>query len=313
MPERGNLSNSVMVLNTNKILPTSLPTNNLCLNAIGVHSGSSKKEYIKGHVTDGATSVTIKINNADVTVPVGADGWFEWVKPKDFVALTFKDCFNNKTNIDKLTVFLPKTKPTANDSMYQMFTRLENCRELNVIVDSSLCKDFSNCFAYCRNIPNNSGININTDNAQILYGLHYANTNTTLIDLRKYSFDSVKTTGAYYGIVNILTWCQGLTTLKLGDALSAKNTYANDNAFNQLTALKNIEDCGEIKMSASFPVSNQLTEQSVVNLFNAVQADDITLTFHPTVFAMIEQQLEVEGSPIYEAYWNNEHEFNYAS
>lgn len=300
-----------MILRTNKILPTTLRTNSLCLNAIGTRSGGSKKEYIKGHVTDGATSITLKINGVNTSVPVGADGWFEWVKPKDFVALTFKDCFNNKTNIDKLTVFLPKTKPTAFDSMYQMFTRLENCRELNVIIDSSLCKDFSNCFAYCRNIPNNSGININTDNAQILYGLHYANTNTTLIDLRKYSFDSVNTTGAYYGIVNLLTWCQGLTTLKLGDALSARHVYANDNAFNQLSALKNIEDCGEIKMSAIFPVSNQLTEQSVVNLFSAVAKDGITLTFHPTVGAMIDAQLDAEEGAIFDAYMNSDYEFEY--
>lgn len=296
-----------MILRTNRINPVTLPTP-----FIGIRGGgASKKEYIKGHVTDGATSINLKINGVDTSVSVGADGWFEWVKPKDFVALTFKDCFNNKTNIDKLTVFLPKTKPTANDSMYQMFTRLENCRELNVIIDSSLCKDFSNCFSYCRNIQNNSGININTENAQILYGLHYANTNTTLIDLRKYSFDSVNTTGAYYGIVNILTWCQGLTTLKLGDALFAKNTYANDNAFNQLTALKNIEDCGEIKMNASFPVSNQLTEQSVVNLFNAVAKDGITLTFHPTVGAMIDAQMDAEEGAIFDAYMNSDYEFEY--
>jgi hypothetical protein len=72
-------------------------------------------------------------------------------------------------------------------------------------------------------------------------------------------------------------------------------------------------NCDFIALSLDFGTAPLLTEQSVVNLFNAVAADGITLTFHATVYAMIEQQLEIEGSPIYEAYWNSDYDFNYAS
>jgi len=85
------------------------------------------------------------------------------------------------------------------------------------------------------------------------------------------------------------------------------------NQFGSLPNLEEILDCAEILYNVSFAKSSKLTAQSVVNLFNAVAADGITLTFHPTVFAMIEQQLEIEGSPIYEAYWNSDYDFNYAS
>lgn len=48
------------------------------MSAIGVRSGASKKEYIKGHVTDGSSTFTFKIGTTTISVPVKDDGWFEW-------------------------------------------------------------------------------------------------------------------------------------------------------------------------------------------------------------------------------------------
>lgn len=104
--------------------------------------------------------------------------------------------------------------------------------------------------------------------------------------------------------------CTGLKSIDIGSAIIAASSTID--MFRNASALENlnIKSCS---VSLELGHSSKLTEQSIVNIFNAVAADGITLTFHPTVFAMIEQQLEIEGSPIYEAYWNSDYDFNYAS
>ena len=72
--------------------------------AVGVGEPSVRKQkpYIAGHVTDGSSSFTFKVNNTDVTVPVDANGNWKWVVDRTITSL--ESAFQDKTNIDILTI-----------------------------------------------------------------------------------------------------------------------------------------------------------------------------------------------------------------
>lgn len=104
--------------------------------------------------------------------------------------------------------------------------------------------------------------------------------------------------------------CTGLKSIDFGSATIAASLTTD--VFRNASALENlnIKSCS---VSLVLGHSSKLTEQSVVNIFNAVAADGITLTFHSTVYAMIQAQLEIEDSPIYNAYWDSDYDFTIAS
>ena len=107
-------------------------------------------------------------------------------------------------------------------------------------------------------------------------------------------------------------WWSACKTIHLGDFLSNPNVQQwqifNSGSKNVVNVTAN-----SIKLSQSLQWCSGLTEQSVVNIFNAVAADGITLTFHATVYAMIQAQLDIEDSPIYNAYWDSDYDFTIIS
>lgn len=104
--------------------------------------------------------------------------------------------------------------------------------------------------------------------------------------------------------------CTGLKSIDFGSATIVASLTTD--VFRNASALENL-NIKSYSVSLVLGHSSKLTEQSVVNLFNAVAADNITLTFHATVYAMIQAQLDIEDSPIYNAYWNSVYDFTIVS
>ena len=216
---------------------------------VGEPSVRKVKPYIAGHVTDGSSTFTFKVNNADVTVPVDANGNWKWYV--DRTITDFQDSFKQKNNIEKLFIY---DKLNDCTSLYGMFT------------DASALQE---------------------------------------VEFRNAIFNKVTTT-AY-----MLNRAYAITKLKLPNAQFDSLTTVS-NMFIDATNLETIE-IKSFKISLNLRWQSKLTEQSVLNIINAVAADGITLTFHATVYAMIQAQLEIEDSPIYNAYWDSDYDFTIAS
>lgn len=300
------------------------------IQGVGESSVRKVKPYISGHITDGSSTFTFTVNsNESVTVPVDANGSWKWVADRKVTNLG--NAFKNIGNISRVELVgfkdvtsLSSTFGYTSSNDYNLKTVVfENFNFENVTseyylfggrlglesvvgIDStphtnneSLNTAFQYCFALT--FPDDfNWLNFVGSKVTSLLGTFYGCKVMTKADLR-----NATPTSIYY-MFN--------TANKLTDLYLPRITTSLTNSTNWdlgASQLKNV-NVDIIEVSLTFK-SSKLTEQSVVNLFNAVAADGITLTFHATVFAMIEQQLEIEGSPIYEAYWNSDYDFNYAS
>lgn len=262
----------------NHIDLNSIGLNSKVINGIGKSHGGKVKPYIKGHVTDGSSTFTFKVNTDEyVTVPVDANGDWKWVVDRTITSLFRMLCPSTTTyadNIDDLVI-------NAN---------LESCTNFGVAIAlTPLTK-----------------VVVKNQTAELTDISYFAQ---DCKDLKEFIAPFL-VLGNRSNIGRMFLRCSKLEVVDLRSA--EINTVGADSMFMNCEKLKTI-NVKAIKANFKLTWSPLLTEQSVVNLFNAVTADGITLTFHPTVFAMIEQQLEIEDSPIYEAYWNSEYDFNYAS
>lgn len=287
--------------------------------AVGVGEPSVRKvePYISGHVTDGSSTFTFTVNNNEsVTVPVDANGNWKWKVDRTIVKL-YKT-FENVTNVDIIEL----NKLDALTSLANMcngMSALEKVTFKKCDLGNVTNVDYS--FRNCTKLPNITGIEtLSPTSAQGTFasskvsaihasffknfkrlGDAFYNTPIVSADISQADLDYIRNTFS----------SSQLKTLVLGNVKSGMEFSGNPFGSNlesiTMAEGKTIE--GDVTITST----SKLTEQSVVNLFNAVAADGITLTFHATVYAMIEEQLEIEGSPIYEAYWNSDYDFNYAS
>lgn len=288
--------------------------------AVGVGELSVRKQkpYIAGHVTDGSSTFTFKVNNTDVTVPVDANGNWKWVVDRDIK--TLYRAFYHIYNVDYIEIYLPQNPNLT--SVQGMFNEFGYSGSAWVIQDAvCVIKKFdtsnvTNFDSFC-NGPGFKEMNLDKfvstskgTNFNCAFNLQYA----TIIDLRPIDVSGVQS-NAQYGSIGRNIWYNRRTeTLHLGKFLDNPKTEGIGNTvFSGSVDKLKLITAESIRISISFAPCKLLTQESVANIFNAVAADGITLTFHATVYAMIEEQLEIEGSPIYEAYWNSDYDFNYAS
>lgn len=271
--------------------------------AAGKPHGGKVKPYIAGHVTDGSSTFTFTVNgNESVTVPVDANGNWTWVVDRTITSL--KNAFKDKTQLDDIEL---------------KHCVLDNCKSYYAVVRNTGIIRFKLTDAQTK---------IANDMTYALWGIPTLEN----LDLSDCTFANVTTAGAMcYNLPKItkldmhsasFAKCENLSFL-LADSAYEEVDMSNATIRSSCNVSYFARSANKLKTiilkakglftSLSFPNSKLLTEQSIVNLFDAVAADGITLTFHATVFAMIEEQLEIEGSPIYEAYWNSDYDFNYAS
>ena len=280
--------------------------------AVGVGEPSVRKvkPYIAGHVTDGSSTFTFTVNNNEsVTVPVDANGNWKWVV--DITITSFYQSFFQKTNCDYYEVYIPKcpTLQTIRGMFkYVGYNGSEYVLDNITVVIKAL--DTINVTTFYEAFQSSAikAINFDKFTSTSKVTSFYTAFNTTgmeTLDLRGIDVSSATD-------IRNQVWWSACKTIHLGDFLSNPNVQQGQIFSGGSANIVNVT-ANNIKISQSLQYCNKLTEQSVVNLFNAVAADGITLTFHATVYATIEEQLEIEGSPIYEAYWNSDYDFNYAS
>ena len=282
--------------------------------AVGVGEPSVRKvkPYISGHVTDGSSTFTLKINGSSVSVPVGADGRWKWVQDQDITSLS--EMLYGKTNLDYIEIYLPNNPNLTNMTnsvLYGLGYNGSTYLDLGITANIK-CLDTHNATRFSRAFLSWSVADLRLGDIDFSKGWEfimtfcYNNKSIKRLDLSNFDFSSATTIQNNFYATN-------LEYLHVGRFFASKAQYTNANAFGGANDKLTDLDATEITVSVAFTGCSALNEQSVVNLFDAVAADGITLTFHATVYAMIEEQLEIEGSPIYEAYWNSDYDFNYAS
>ena len=284
--------------------------------AVGVGEPSARKvkPYISGHVTDGSSTFTFTVNgNESVTVPVDANGNWKWVVDRDITSLE-KIC-QNKTNIDSFKIVYSK------DTITSLYMAFQDCAVENIDItklNTSKVTNFTYAFNGMQNSDYSFTASLNTESATDLFEAFLCHGITTnkqkTLDLRNIETKNVTGNGTFLGISRQVWTNNNLETLHLGRFAA----YSKHSACTVLVSQAGYPNLANVTAEAiaidmDFKATAKLTEQSIVNLFEAVAADGITLTFHPTVFAMIEQQLAIEDSPIYNAYWNSEYDFEYTS
>ena len=304
--------------------------NHIDLNSIGLDSkqisGISKsykhevKPYIKGHITNGDSTFTFKINNTDITVPVDSNGNWKWVVDRNITSLVLF-CYQ-KENIDNIIINDKLENVTSMASAFTGCLNLE-CITLKKGTLLNECVTIQNAFQSCpklMDIINLGYVELKKcNNISMAFDSYYAQEQAINIDLHNAVFAPL-TNAAFFARIN------KCTTIKMNKATFADNCnctamiYSNsnlisvelDNAtikgtvnylFASCNKLENLS-IGSIGVDLTFNSNPKLTEQSVVNIFNAVAANNLTLTFNYRTGGMIDAQLEIEDSPIYTAYWN---------
>lgn len=316
------------IIELNHIDLNSIGLNSKVIEGVGKSHGGKVKPYISGHVTDGSSTFTFTVNgNESVTVPVDANGNWKWVADRTITSLA--NAFNEKTNISEVVICGLKDL-TAMNRIFRGGSG--NDTTLKKVV-------FKKC-DFTKVTTLNSGFN-NRRGLESIEGLDSTewslNTNLQYVFLYNYNLifpkyfkwdnfvtDKVETLNLAFGDCRMLVNNNPIKGGKV-DCSNATPTSINaafQNCFAEVLGLPNIsENCDtanalngamflkdvtiqSLKKDLNFKNSSYLTEQSIVNLFNAVAADGITLTFHQNVWNMIMREIDVQDSPIQVAYQN---------
>ena len=249
--------------------------------------------YIKGHITDGSSTFTFKINNVDVTVPVDASGNWKWVVDRTITSL--KHSFTNLTQLDEIT--FKNIKTTAD--CQQTFA---NCTGLKKIVLDKSLSDTTTLYGFLTGTS--------TGKTVILKGVTFSKAQSCwrafigceeIVGLQTCTFEA--TTNCYQMFYAFYGETLDLSSAEFTDKITSTNMIFGALSATNVKAMKNI-NIKKIEVSISFSLYQNLTEQSIVNLFNAVAADSVVLTFHQNVWNMIMREIDVQGSPIQVAYQN---------
>lgn len=262
----------------------------------GKPKGGKDKPYIAGHVTDSSSTFTFIVNNSDsITVNVDSNGWWKWNVDRTITSLT--SAFANAANLDECYLYKVKT----NGACTSMF----NSSGLTKLTLDNSLSDSSNMRAFFGSKQTLTEVickNVIFDKVTTCWRTFIRS--SSIIGLENATFENC--TDGYQ-----MFYEYGGKTLDLSNADFKELTSSNSMFVNLYvkSKLENLNIKG-IYINTSFSSHPKLTEQSVVNLFNAVSADGLTLTFHATVGAKIDAALEAggEGTPeqnaIYNAYWD---------
>lgn len=289
----------------NHIDLNSIGLNSKTINGVGKSHDGNVKSYIKGHVTDESSTFTIRVNNTDIVIPVDANGNWKWVADRDITSLN--KCFNyQKISCDYIEIYLPKT-PNLTD-MYRFLyatngevdQRKSDLKVVIKAIDTRNVTNMEGAFKNSRQIDMDYLPLIKTAKCTNFYNMVHSQF-VKVVDLRSFDMTSSVGNTTASGISNNI-WNSETETLHLGNFCSNPTNNGCVPFFGTNPILKNVT-AETIRINLSLSGSSALTEQSVVNLFNAVAAD-ITLTFHQNVWNMIMREIDVQGSPIQVAYQN---------
>lgn len=242
--------------------------------------------YIKGHITDNAKTFTFKVNNSDVTVNVDSNGWWIWEKENTNIT-SLQSAFKNKYNLNKLIINLPSNPDLT--SIYEFIycnSIISNFPlEIKIIkFDTASVKNFAHSFNNA-NIIDSSFINkIDTSSATNLYVAFHL-TGCSKIDLSNINVSNVVGTSDGFNGIRTNFWNSSFNReINLGNFLSNPNLESQKDII--MLACNNVitiaANC--IKMSACFLASQIISKQSILNIINAVQENNLTFKFHSVVY-----------------------------
>ena len=259
------------------------------------------RPYISGHVTDGSSTFTFKINNStDITVPVNSDGNFKWYVNTSITSL--QNAFNEKHNISVIELYGLKDVT----SLYNMF---RGATSVDYNLEKVIFKNFDfskitteyNVFVRRRGLKSligfdsmkhSSNINLNSTFQQC-YSLEFGNdfkwenvVHENITDLTNCFYD-------VRSLNNKKIDCSKASTAKLQGTFF--NCYVEDvylpitNVDTNITSifegaqnLRNIY-AQTIFKDINIRWSQRLTKQSILNIINAAAAN-VTYTLHSTVY-----------------------------
>lgn len=240
--------------------------------------------YIAGHIIDGASTFTFKINNQNVTINVGSDGWWKWEVDREITSMA--SAFENATNLTDLEIYLP-SQPTLT-SLYR-FLRANTVLPfvINIKIrafDTSKVKNFESAFENV-NILDLSFVNqLNTNSATNIYIMLHAQYAQTL-DLRNINTANITNWTEYGGINRTIWYNYGLRILHLGKYLTnpASAAQAQGNWAIGGAGYLSLITADKITISTNFKLMNSLIKESVLNIINAAAAN-VTYTLHATIY-----------------------------
>ena len=238
--------------------------------------------YIAGHIIDGASTYTFKVNNQDIIVPVGADGNWKWEIDK---VLTGTNKFPNKCDFIKVNA--KGQKINLKSSFYTNNTTERFECNANVISGNTAFAN-ENLDSKLKSLE----LIIDSDCTELQYLARGCN-----------SLEKLILKGGTSNVTNFNVLCRYCTSLKevFIDCIG-ENVANMSNWFANTDSVKSM-NFNTILKSFNVGTLSKLTAQSVINIFNAVAADNLTFTFHPTVGVMIDAALQDPTNYIYQAYW----------
>lgn len=296
------------IIELNHIDLNSIGLNSKVINGVGKSHGGKVKPYIKGHVTDGSSTFTFTVNgNESITVPVDSNGNWKWAVDRTVTSLY--GAFASITNIDIIEINKIDTiKSLANfcnvTSALEKITfkkcdlsgvtsadyAFRNCTKLTDIIGIETLSPTTASAAFASSKINSIHSSFFKNFTRL--GDAFYNTPIEYADISQAELEYIRNTFNY----------SQLKTLVLGNVKSGMEFSGSPFGTN----LENIimADGKTIEGDVTITSTSKLTKQSIVNLFNAVAADGITLTFHQNVWNMIMREIDIQGSPIQVAYQN---------
>ena len=246
---------------------------------------ASQRPYIKGHITGGASTFTFKVNNQDVTVDVGADGWWKY-KPTATVTSLANLA---QSSLDEIEIYV-----SEGFSINNVFRNANGLKKVKVVV----CSEIGAAFPITTGLASLVSAEIVCTAATSINSTFYGQS----------QLKSVVIKGDTTNVINYSSFINGCNELEYLEYpyIGAVSTNNNLNRiFEGLTNPKLKEfRIGSINNNLNLSPFALLSEDSIVSIFNAMSVNNKTLTFHSTIGAMIDEQLEIDDSPIYTAYWN---------
>lgn len=280
--------------------------NTVSLNSIGERARRKEDNtpYIAGHVIDNSTTFTFKVNGADVTVPVGADGWWKY-NCDESVTYNLASSFYQKQKCDYLTF--------ANIKCNSINNMCNGQEQLKKVLFNDV--EFINaCYGYCFTVMNQQldvEFRGKSCDWSSITNMEYFSTNYQLtINPTKivgYNDKLISIANAFSDIqceMDLVDFeipnCTNTSAMFRGVGVPRESVKslgipcinANTNTLNMLArriALQNLT-CSYIRSSFSIEDSPLLTLQSVLNLINATDANGLTFTLHADVLAKCENE-----------------------
>lgn len=244
--------------------------------------------YIKGHIVDGSSTYTFKVNsNETINVSVNANG--DWIWEVDRTITSLKESFQAKTaNLNYLELYLPNSHSLTDMSNFLYATNANNNQQyayLQLVIKDI---DTSNVVSLERAFRNSALKDVaflnklNTKSCKNFFNMLQCQYITEM-DFRGVDVTSSEGNTENDGISTQAEYMYCLRDIHFGNFLSNPNNNGCRPIKTSVSMLVNI-DADIIRININLSTTGVLTKQSIINIINASQAN-LTHTLQASVYA----------------------------